>query len=45
MLASSTQTKVLGNHEPPAYALVRITEDAVVVHTHDYADTPKGFDM
>lgn len=45
VLDFTEQTRVLGNHEPAAYALVRITEDEVVVHTHDYSDTPEGFDM
>jgi 3',5'-cyclic AMP phosphodiesterase CpdA len=38
-------TKVLGNHEPPAYAFVRISDEEVVVHTHDYLDAPEGFGM
>jgi hypothetical protein len=36
---------VPGSQEPPAYALVRATEDEVVVHTHDYLDATAGFDL
>jgi len=45
VLDFAEQTKVLGSHEPAAYALVRITENEVTVHTHDYADAPEGFQM
>jgi len=34
-----------GSHEPPAYALVRVTEEAVVVHSHDFLDASAGFDL
>ncbi len=37
------RTAIPGSHEPPAYALVRITEDAVVVHVHDYLDESGTF--
>lgn len=29
-------------HEPPAYALVRATEEGVVVHSHDFLDRTAG---
>lgn len=45
VLDFTEQTKVLGNHESPGYALVRVSEDDVVVHTHDYADVRGGFDI
>lgn len=34
-----------GSHEPAAYALVRVTEDAVIVHSHDYLDQTGSFDL
>ncbi|MGK7870844.1 phosphodiesterase [Falsiroseomonas sp. E2-1-a20] len=36
---------VPGSHEPPVYGLVRITEDAVVVHIHEYLDTTNTFSL
>ena len=33
----------LASHEPPAYAVVLIGEQTVVVHTHDYLDTSPRF--
>ncbi len=45
VLDFAEQTKVFRNHEPVAYALVRITETEVVVHTHDYVDASEVFDM
>jgi 3',5'-cyclic AMP phosphodiesterase CpdA len=45
VLDFAEQTKVFGSHEPAAYALVRITETEVVVHTHDYVDASEVFDM
>ena len=33
----------LASHEPPAYAVVLIGEQSVVVHTHDYLDTSPRF--
>jgi Icc protein len=34
-----------GSHEPPAYALVRVTDEAVMVHSHDFLDASAGFDL
>jgi 3',5'-cyclic AMP phosphodiesterase CpdA len=39
------QPTVPGSHEPPAYGLVRVTEEAVVVHTHDFLDQTGTFDL
>ena len=39
----SPQAVHLTNHEPPAYAIVLIGEDTVVVHTHDYLDDSPRF--
>jgi 3',5'-cyclic AMP phosphodiesterase CpdA len=39
------QPTVPGSHEPPAYALVRVTADAVVVHTHDFLDETGTFNL
>ena len=33
----------LASHEPPAYAVVLIGEETVVVHTHDYLDQSPRF--
>jgi 3',5'-cyclic-AMP phosphodiesterase len=33
----------LGSHEPPAYGVVLISADAVVVHTHDFMDQSLRF--
>jgi 3',5'-cyclic-AMP phosphodiesterase len=41
----SERPTVPGSHEPPAYALVRVTGDDVVVHTHDFLDATATFDM
>lgn len=35
--------KLPGSHEPPAYAVVLLSDDAVVVHTHDYLDASPRF--
>jgi hypothetical protein len=34
-----------GSHEPPAYALVRVSEESVVVHAHDFLDQTGNFDL
>ncbi len=34
-----------GSHEPPAYAVVFIDAETVVVHFHDYLDESRRFDM
>ncbi len=34
-----------GCHEPPAYAVVLIRDDAVIVHGHDYMDQSMRFDL
>ena len=41
----SERPDVPGSHEPPAYALVRVTEEDVVVHVHDFLDGTAGFGM
>jgi len=41
----SERETVPGSHEPPAYALVRVTDDAVVVHTHDFLDQTATYDL
>jgi 3',5'-cyclic AMP phosphodiesterase CpdA len=33
----------LSSHEPPAYAVVLIGEETVVIHTHDYLDSSQRF--
>jgi len=34
-----------GSHEPAGYALVRITEEGVIVHTHDFLDQTGTFNL
>ncbi|MDG2481645.1 MAG: phosphodiesterase [Alphaproteobacteria bacterium] len=34
-----------GSHEPPAYAIVLVRDDAVIVHSHDFLDASPRFDM
>lgn len=34
-----------GSHEPPAYAIVRVMETEVVVHSHDFLDATATFDL
>lgn len=41
----SERETVPGSHEPAAYALVRVSEDAVIVHSHDYLDQTGHFDL
>lgn len=41
----SKRETVPGSHEPPAYALVRVTDDAVIVHAHDFLDQTGNFDL
>jgi len=41
----SERETVPGSHEPPAYALVRVSEEGVVVHTHDFLDETNSFEL
>jgi 3',5'-cyclic AMP phosphodiesterase CpdA len=41
----SERETVPGSHEPPAYALVRVTPESVVVHTHDFLDATDSFHL
>jgi Icc protein len=41
----SERGTVPGSHEPAAYALVRVSDDAVIVHSHDYLDQSGPFDL
>ncbi|WP_078118793.1 phosphodiesterase [Thiosocius teredinicola] len=36
---------IAGSHEPPAYAIVLIDRDQLVVHTHDFLDASPKFDL
>ena len=36
---------VPGSHEPPAYSIVMITLDAIIIHTHDYLDEGPRFEL
>lgn len=41
----SERDQAPGSHEPAAYALVRLSEEAVIIHTHDYLDQTGSFDL
>lgn len=41
----SERPTVAGSHEPPAYALVRVSPESVVAHVHDFLDTTGTFDL
>jgi len=41
----SERDDVPGSHEPPAYALVRVTDDSVIIHAHDFLDQTGNFDL
>ena len=34
-----------GSDKPAAYALVRVSDNAVIVHSHDYLDQTGHFDL
>ena len=34
-----------GSHEPPAYAIVLVDEHVVTVHTHDFLDRSRSFEL
>ena len=36
---------VPGSHEPPAYAIVLIGADQVVIHFHDFLDDSRKFNL
>ena len=36
-------TNLIGSHEPPAYAIALIRDDAVVIHVHDFLDSSPRF--
>jgi 3',5'-cyclic AMP phosphodiesterase CpdA len=38
-------TDIPGSHEPPAYAVVLISAESVVVHTHDFLDASRKFSL
>ena len=41
-----TESDILyGNFEPPAYGIVLLRDDSVIVHTHDFMDESVVFDM
>jgi hypothetical protein len=39
------EDKVPGSHEPPAYAVVLIDDDRVIVHFHDFLDRSATFNL
>jgi 3',5'-cyclic AMP phosphodiesterase CpdA len=41
----SLRPTVAGSHEAPAYALVRVSEEGIVVHTQDFLDRTGTFDL
>lgn len=44
-LARGPEQRVPGSHEPPAYGLVRIDSESVVVHAHDFLDRTATFEL
>lgn len=42
---SAKGDSIPGSHEPPAYAVVLVGEETVVVHTHDYLDASPKFPL
>lgn len=41
----SNQGEIAGSFEPPAYAVVRIDPDQVIIHTHDFLDPSEKFSL
>ncbi|WP_341895493.1 phosphodiesterase [Ferrovibrio terrae] len=41
----ATSDAVPGSHEPPAYAVVRVDPEQVVVHFHDFMDATNTFNL
>ncbi len=39
------ETAIAGSFEPPAYAVVLIGDDSVVIHTHDFLDKSRKFSL
>jgi hypothetical protein len=35
--------RIPGSHEPPAYGVVLLEEDQMIVHMHDYLDRTNTF--
>lgn len=44
-LHTGAQPGIPGSHEPPAYAIVRIEDGAVIIHVHDFLDPTPRFDL
>lgn len=44
-LEFGARTRILGSHEPPAYAVVLAECDGAIVHLHDYEDRSERFDL
>ena len=42
---SDIQTGIPGSHEPPAYAVVSIGQDSMVINIHDFLDASRRFDL
>ncbi|MAO55107.1 MAG: phosphodiesterase [Rhodospirillaceae bacterium] len=38
-------TKLRGSFEPPAYGVIQVADDRVVVHFHDFMDASEKFDL
>ncbi len=39
------QSGIRGSHEPPAYSIVLIQHDSVIVHVHDFLDASPRFEL
>lgn len=42
---SNMQPGIPGSHEPPAYAVVSIDQDSIVINIHDFLDASRRFDL
>lgn len=38
-------TELKGSFEPPAYCVIQVADDRVVVHSHDFMDTSEKFEL
>ena len=44
-LHAGAQSGIPGSHEPPAYAIVWIDHESLIVHVHDFLDASPRFDL
>ncbi|HEX6092236.1 MAG TPA: hypothetical protein VFZ07_02730, partial [Dongiaceae bacterium] len=44
-VSESGRMLVPGSHEPPAYSIVLIDPDSIVIHMHDFLDASPRFNL